>query len=101
MTGFETFWEQGDAITRGVALLLLLMSVSAWVLILWKGRVLTDIASSSVATVRPMASVSAQNCASPSMAAAAAQPKPSTSFMSNRPRAWPARKRAARKLPWA
>ena len=47
MTGFEAFWEQGDAITRGVALLLLLMSVSAWVMILWKGwllrRARTDI----------------------------------------------------------
>ena len=40
MTGFETFWEQGDAITRGVALLLLLMSVSAWVTIIWKGWLL-------------------------------------------------------------
>ncbi len=40
MTGFETFWEQGDAITRGVALLLLLMSVSAWVTIFWKGWLL-------------------------------------------------------------
>jgi biopolymer transport protein ExbB len=47
MTGFETFWEQGDAITRAVALLLLLMSVSAWVTIFWKGwllrRARTDI----------------------------------------------------------
>jgi len=47
MTGFETFWEQGDAITRAVALLLLLMSVSAWVMIFWKGwllrRARTDI----------------------------------------------------------
>jgi len=40
MTGFETFWEQGDAITRSVALLLLLMSVSAWVTIFWKGWLL-------------------------------------------------------------
>lgn len=40
MTGFETFWAQGDAITRGVALLLLLMSVSAWVTIFWKGWLL-------------------------------------------------------------
>jgi biopolymer transport protein ExbB len=40
MTGFETFWEQGDAITRAVALLLLLMSVSAWVMIFWKGWLL-------------------------------------------------------------
>ena len=40
MTGFETFWAQGDAITRGVAVLLLLMSVSAWVVIFWKGWLL-------------------------------------------------------------
>jgi biopolymer transport protein ExbB len=37
MTGFADFWAQSDAITRAVALLLLLMSVSAWVVILWKG----------------------------------------------------------------
>jgi len=37
MSGFLQFWQQGDAITRGVSALLLLMSVSAWVLILWKG----------------------------------------------------------------
>ncbi len=47
MSGFEAFWEQGDAITRGVALLLMLMSVSAWVMIFWKGwllrRARTDI----------------------------------------------------------
>lgn len=36
MTGIEHFWAQGDAVTRGVAALLLLMSVSAWVVILWK-----------------------------------------------------------------
>ncbi len=34
------FWQQGDWVTRGVAALLLLMSVSAWVLIFWKGRLL-------------------------------------------------------------
>ena len=39
-TGFEHFWSQGDAITRSVAALLLLMSVSAWVVILWKGWLL-------------------------------------------------------------
>jgi len=48
MSGLTHFWSQGDAITRGVALLLLLMSVSAWVVILWKGwllrRVRSDIA---------------------------------------------------------
>jgi biopolymer transport protein ExbB len=40
MGGFENFWSQGDAITRTVAALLLLMSVSAWVVILWKGWLL-------------------------------------------------------------
>jgi len=40
MTGFAEFWAQGDAITRGVAALLLLMSVSAWVVILWKAWLL-------------------------------------------------------------
>jgi biopolymer transport protein ExbB len=35
-----TFWGQGDAVTRGVALLLLLMSISAWVVIFWKGWLL-------------------------------------------------------------
>ena len=48
MSGLAHFWSQGDAITRAVALLLLLMSVSAWVVILWKGwllrRVRSDIA---------------------------------------------------------
>ena len=39
-TGLEHFWTQGDAITRSVAALLLLMSVSAWVVILWKGWLL-------------------------------------------------------------
>jgi biopolymer transport protein ExbB len=40
MSGFQHFWEQGDAITRGVAALLLLMSISAWVVIFWKGWLL-------------------------------------------------------------
>ena len=40
MTGFAEFWVAGDAVTRTVALLLLLMSVSAWVLILWKSWLL-------------------------------------------------------------
>ena len=39
-TGFAQFWAQGDVITRSVAALLLLMSVSAWVLIFWKGWLL-------------------------------------------------------------
>jgi biopolymer transport protein ExbB len=40
MGGLEHFWTLGDAITRSVALLLLLMSVSAWVVILWKAWLL-------------------------------------------------------------
>jgi biopolymer transport protein ExbB len=40
MSGLEHFWSQGDTITRSVAALLLLMSVSAWVVIFWKGWLL-------------------------------------------------------------
>jgi len=40
MTGLEHFWSQGDVVSRSVAALLLLMSVSAWVVILWKGWLL-------------------------------------------------------------
>jgi len=36
MGGFADFWAQSDVVGRGVALLLLAMSVSAWALILWK-----------------------------------------------------------------
>ncbi len=38
--GLAQFWDQGDAIGRAVAVLLLAMSVVAWVLILWKGWLL-------------------------------------------------------------
>ncbi len=45
--------QQGDAITRGVALLLLLMSVCSWVVILWKAwllrRAAADIARGTAA----------------------------------------------------
>ncbi|HKX93338.1 MAG TPA: MotA/TolQ/ExbB proton channel family protein [Methylibium sp.] len=34
------FWADGDAVTQGVALLLLAMSIAAWVLIFWKGWLL-------------------------------------------------------------
>jgi len=40
MDGFIEFWTRGDGVTRAVSLLLLAMSVSAWVLIFWKGWVL-------------------------------------------------------------
>jgi biopolymer transport protein ExbB len=36
MGGFSEFWAQSDGVGRAVALLLLLMSVSAWVVIFWK-----------------------------------------------------------------
>ena len=48
MNGLAQFWAQSDAVGRTVALLLLAMSVTAWVLILWKAwllrRATTDIA---------------------------------------------------------
>jgi biopolymer transport protein ExbB len=48
MQGLQSFWTSTDGVGRAVALLLLAMSVSAWVLIFWKGWVLrrasTDIA---------------------------------------------------------
>jgi biopolymer transport protein ExbB len=40
MSGLALFWAQSDAVGRTVALLLLAMSVTAWVLILWKGWLL-------------------------------------------------------------
>jgi biopolymer transport protein ExbB len=40
MDGFAHFWSGSDAIGRAVTLLLLAMSISAWVLIFWKGWVL-------------------------------------------------------------
>lgn len=40
MQGLSHFWQASDAVGRAVALLLLAMSVSAWVLILWKAWVL-------------------------------------------------------------
>jgi biopolymer transport protein ExbB len=40
MDGLGHVWVQGDAVTQGVALLLLAMSVSAWVLIFWKAWLL-------------------------------------------------------------
>ena len=40
MQGLEHFWAQSDTVGRAVAALLMTMSVSAWVVILWKARVL-------------------------------------------------------------
>ncbi len=43
MSGLAHFWQQSDAVTASVAGLLMLMSVSAWVLILWKGWLLARV----------------------------------------------------------
>jgi biopolymer transport protein ExbB len=40
MEGLSGFWSQSDFISRTVGLLLLAMSVSSWVIILWKGWLL-------------------------------------------------------------
>jgi biopolymer transport protein ExbB len=42
MSGLEHFWTHGDAVIRATALLLLAMSITTWVLIFWKLRVLRD-----------------------------------------------------------
>lgn len=41
MQGLATYWEQADAVGRAVALMLLLMSLSAWAVIFWKAWLLT------------------------------------------------------------
>ena len=50
---FLTLVRQGDAVTQGVSLLLLAMSVASWVVILWKGWLLrragADVARSTAA----------------------------------------------------
>ena len=40
MNGLSHLWTQGDVISKAVAALLLLMSIGAWVVILWKGWLL-------------------------------------------------------------
>jgi biopolymer transport protein ExbB len=49
---WQTIW-QGDAVSRGVAILLLAMSVASWVVILWKGwllrRAVSDVRTSTAA----------------------------------------------------
>jgi biopolymer transport protein ExbB len=87
MSGFANFWSQGDAITRSVAVLLLLMSVSAWVVIFWKGwllrRVRADIeravpafwAAPTLAAGREqLAAFDREQAVSPLLAAAMATP---------------------------
>ena len=45
MEGMSGFWSQSDLISRTVAILLLAMSVSSWVIILWKGWLLSRAAA--------------------------------------------------------
>ncbi len=40
MEGLQAFWDRSDGMGRAVAALLLMMSITAWVLILWKGWLL-------------------------------------------------------------
>jgi biopolymer transport protein ExbB len=49
--GLDSFWAEGDAVTRGVALLLLLMSIAAWVVIFWKGWLLRRVRGDLVRAV--------------------------------------------------
>ncbi|MDE2432451.1 MAG: MotA/TolQ/ExbB proton channel family protein [Burkholderiales bacterium] len=41
MNGLAHLWQEGDAVGRAVAAMLLIMSVSAWVVIFWKGWLLS------------------------------------------------------------
>jgi biopolymer transport protein ExbB len=51
MQGLAAFWNASDATGRAVALLLLAMSVTAWVLIFWKGWLLRRAARDIAAAV--------------------------------------------------
>ncbi len=52
MEGLSKFWTASDSVGRAVALLLLAMSVAAWVLIFWKGWLLRR-AQSDIARAVP------------------------------------------------
>ncbi len=45
MDGLSHFWSQSDGVGRAVVVLLMAMSIGAWVVILWKGWVLRRAAS--------------------------------------------------------
>ena len=94
MTALATFWDQGDAIIRGVAVMLLLMSVGAWVVILWKGwllkRVRVDLeravpafwaAASLDAGGVQLTAFDREQVLRPLLAAAVAKPPPATRSM--------------------
>ena len=91
MTALATFWDQGDAIIRGVAVMLLLMSVGAWVVILWKSwllkRVRVDLeravpafwaAPSLDAGAEQLVAFDREQVLRPLLAAAVAKPPPAT-----------------------
>ncbi len=91
MTGIENFWVQSDAIIRGVSVLLLLMSVSAWVVILWKGWLLRRVRGDMERAVRAfwaaptldagreqLAAFDRERALSPLLAAATATPSGGT-----------------------
>ena len=87
MGGLANFWTQADGIIRAVAVLLLLMSISAWVLIFWKGWLLRRVrgdmaravpafwAAPTVAAGREqVAHFDREHVLAPLLAAATAQP---------------------------
>jgi biopolymer transport protein ExbB len=91
MTGLQNFWSQGDLIIRSVAALLLLMSISAWVVIFWKAwllrRVRTDLqravpafwAAASIETGRDqLGALDRESVLTPLLAAAVASPSAGT-----------------------
>ena len=91
MQGLQQFWTTTDGVGRVVALLLLAMSVSAWVLILWKGWVLRR-ATADIARAVPafwdaatlddgrnrLAALDREKVLQPLLAAATATPQPLT-----------------------
>ena len=91
MDGVTAFWARGDAISRGVAVLLLAMSIAAWVLIFWKGwllrRVRRDItravpafwgASDLDSGARRLSALDREGVLQPLLAAATARPPAAT-----------------------
>jgi biopolymer transport protein ExbB len=91
MQGLQQFWDGSDHVGRAVALLLLAMSVAAWVLILWKGRVLQR-ASADIARAVPafwdaadladgrarLVAMDREGVLQPLLLAATTQPQPQT-----------------------
>jgi biopolymer transport protein ExbB len=91
MGGLAQFWQASDGVGRAVAALLLLMSVSAWVVILWKIWVLRR-ARRDIAAAVPafwaaqdldagrarLAAMDREQVLAPLLAAATARPAPGT-----------------------